>query len=170
MWSQVISSPLPTSPHLSSFLKKNNLIVFPGKYPIRLQTDERFCPIVEDLKNLLATDDSIAMIIINSPNNPSGNPLFFFLFVLYVVSFPFIMFLFIIFNTAHVLYSRGCVSPLVDCKLGGRHWPTPSHRGPLWWGVPYSLLRWQCFHKYPLCSLFHFFIFLYSIYFPWFSC
>jgi aspartate aminotransferase len=71
---------------LSPNAKRNQTVVFTpvfesfenvpflltGKAPIKLKTDENFFPIVEDLKTVLETDDSIALIIFNSPNNPSG--------------------------------------------------------------------------------------------------
>jgi len=43
-----------------------------GKEPIILNTDENFYPVVEDLKNVLEKDDRIALVFLNSPNNPTG--------------------------------------------------------------------------------------------------
>ncbi|ELR14710.1 aminotransferase, class I/II superfamily protein [Acanthamoeba castellanii str. Neff] len=43
-----------------------------GKPAIILPTDDRFFPKVDELERLLATDPTIAIIIVNSPNNPTG--------------------------------------------------------------------------------------------------
>ena len=43
-----------------------------GKAPILLPTDEQMYPEPDRLSRELAADDSIAVVVINSPNNPSG--------------------------------------------------------------------------------------------------
>ncbi len=43
-----------------------------GKGPIRLETDAHFLPDPNALDSLLQNDDTIAAIVINSPNNPTG--------------------------------------------------------------------------------------------------
>jgi len=43
-----------------------------GKSAIQLPTDEHFMPDFAGLENLLNTNDTIAAVIVNSPNNPSG--------------------------------------------------------------------------------------------------
>lgn len=43
-----------------------------GKPPIVLQTDAHFLPDPNQLSDLLNQDDTIALIVLNSPNNPTG--------------------------------------------------------------------------------------------------
>ena len=43
-----------------------------GKSAIQLPTNEQFMPDFAGLENLLNTNDTIAAVIVNSPNNPSG--------------------------------------------------------------------------------------------------
>lgn len=47
-------------------------VLVTGDDPIALPTDARFLPDPERLATLLATDDTIAIVILNSPNNPTG--------------------------------------------------------------------------------------------------
>ena len=47
-------------------------ILLTGKPPIVLQTDAHFLPDPNQLADLLNQDDTIAVIVLNSPNNPTG--------------------------------------------------------------------------------------------------
>jgi aspartate/methionine/tyrosine aminotransferase len=47
-----------------------------GKPAIILPTNEKFYPDPKQLQKLLEEDDSIAIVVINSPNNPTGSTLF----------------------------------------------------------------------------------------------
>jgi aspartate/methionine/tyrosine aminotransferase len=47
-------------------------ILLTGKPPIVLQTDAHFLPDLSQLADLLSQDDTIALIVLNSPNNPTG--------------------------------------------------------------------------------------------------
>ena len=47
-------------------------ILLTGKPPIVLQTDAHFLPDLNQLADLLNQDDTIALIVLNSPNNPTG--------------------------------------------------------------------------------------------------
>lgn len=51
---------------------ENLPILLTGKPPIVLQTDAHFLPDPDQLANLLNKDDTIALIVLNSPNNPTG--------------------------------------------------------------------------------------------------
>ena len=51
---------------------ENLPILLTGKSPIVLQTDTHFLPDPNRLTDLLDTDDTIALIVLNSPNNPTG--------------------------------------------------------------------------------------------------
>ena len=51
---------------------ENLPILLTGKPPIVLQTDAHFLPDPNQLANLLNKDDTIALIVLNSPNNPTG--------------------------------------------------------------------------------------------------
>ena len=46
--------------------------IITGLPPVVLETDERFLPDLNRLESTLKEDDSVAAVIINSPNNPSG--------------------------------------------------------------------------------------------------
>ena len=58
------------APTYESF--ENLPILLTGKPPIVLQTDARFLPDPNQLADLLNQDDTIALIVLNSPNNPTG--------------------------------------------------------------------------------------------------
>ena len=58
------------APTYESF--ENLPILLTGKPPIVLQTDAHFLPDPNQLADLLNQDDTIAMIVLNSPNNPTG--------------------------------------------------------------------------------------------------
>ena len=58
------------APTYESF--ENLPILLTGKPPIVLQTDSRFLPDPNQLADLLNQDDTIALIVLNSPNNPTG--------------------------------------------------------------------------------------------------
>ena len=47
-------------------------ILLTGKPPIVLQTDAHFLPDLNQLADLLNQNDTIALIVLNSPNNPTG--------------------------------------------------------------------------------------------------
>ena len=47
-------------------------ILLTGKPPLVLQTDAHFLPDPNQLADLLNQDDTIALIVLNSPNNPTG--------------------------------------------------------------------------------------------------
>lgn len=51
---------------------ENLPILLTGKPPIVLQTDAHFHPDPNQLADLLNQDDAIALIVLNSPNNPTG--------------------------------------------------------------------------------------------------
>ena len=51
---------------------ENLPILLTGEPPIVLQTDAHFLPDPDQLANLLTQDDTIALIVLNSPNNPTG--------------------------------------------------------------------------------------------------
>lgn len=51
---------------------ENLPILLTGKPPIVLQTDTHFLPDPNRLADLLNQDDTIALIVLNSPNNPTG--------------------------------------------------------------------------------------------------
>jgi aspartate aminotransferase len=51
---------------------ENLPILLTGKPPIVLQTDAHFLPDPDQLAKLLNDDDTIALIVLNSPNNPTG--------------------------------------------------------------------------------------------------
>ena len=51
---------------------ENLPILLTGKPPIVLQTDTRFLPDPDQLSDLLNRDDTIALVVLNSPNNPTG--------------------------------------------------------------------------------------------------
>lgn len=51
---------------------ENLPILLTGKPPIVLQTDAHFLPDPDQLAKLLNEDDTIALIVLNSPNNPTG--------------------------------------------------------------------------------------------------
>lgn len=51
---------------------ENLPILLTGKPPIVLQTDAHFLPDPNELADLLKQDDTIALIVLNSPNNPTG--------------------------------------------------------------------------------------------------
>lgn len=51
---------------------ENLPILLTGKPPIVLQTDSHFLPDPNQLSDLLDQDDTIALIVLNSPNNPTG--------------------------------------------------------------------------------------------------
>ena len=51
---------------------ENLPILLTGKPPIVLQTDAHFLPDPNQLADLLNRDDTIALIVLNSPNNPTG--------------------------------------------------------------------------------------------------
>ena len=71
---------------LNPHLRRNRLVTFAptyesfenlptlltGKPPIVLQTDAHFLPDPNQLSDLLSQDDTIALIVLNSPNNPTG--------------------------------------------------------------------------------------------------
>ena len=58
------------APTYESF--ENLPVLLTGKPPIVLQTDAHFLPDLNQLAGLLSQDDTIAMIVLNSPNNPTG--------------------------------------------------------------------------------------------------
>ena len=58
------------APTYESF--ENLPILLTGKPPIVLQTDTHFLPDPNQLADLLNQDDTIALIVLNSPNNPTG--------------------------------------------------------------------------------------------------
>ena len=58
------------APTYESF--ENLPILLTGKPPIILQTDAHFLPDPNQLADLLNQDDTIALIVLNSPNNPTG--------------------------------------------------------------------------------------------------
>ncbi len=58
------------APTYESF--ENLPILLTGKPPIVLQTDAHFLPDPNQLSDLLSQDDTIALIVLNSPNNPTG--------------------------------------------------------------------------------------------------
>ena len=58
------------APTYESF--ENLPILLTGKPPIVLQTDMHFLPDPNQLSDLLSQDDTIALIVLNSPNNPTG--------------------------------------------------------------------------------------------------
>ena len=58
------------APTYESF--ENLPILLTGKLPIVLQTDAHFLPDPNQLADLLNQDDTIALIVLNSPNNPTG--------------------------------------------------------------------------------------------------
>ena len=58
------------APTYESF--ENLPILLTGKPPIVLQTDAHFLPDPDQLADLLNQDDTIALIVLNSPNNPTG--------------------------------------------------------------------------------------------------
>src|SRR4051812_40309717 len=43
-----------------------------GKPAIRVSTNNELLPNLEELENLLNTDPTIAVVVVNSPNNPAG--------------------------------------------------------------------------------------------------
>ena len=51
---------------------ENLPILLTGKPPIILQTDAHFLPDPNELSDLLNQDDTIALVVLNSPNNPTG--------------------------------------------------------------------------------------------------
>ena len=51
---------------------ENLPILLTGKPPVVLQTDAHFLPDPNQLADLLNQDDTIALIVLNSPNNPTG--------------------------------------------------------------------------------------------------
>ncbi len=51
---------------------ENLPILLTGKPPIVLETDAHFLPDPNQLADLLNQDDTIALIVLNSPNNPTG--------------------------------------------------------------------------------------------------
>lgn len=51
---------------------ENLPVLLTGKPPIVLQTDAHFLPDPNQLGDLLSQDDTIALIVLNSPNNPTG--------------------------------------------------------------------------------------------------
>ena len=51
---------------------ENLPILLTGKPPIVMQTDAHFLPDPNQLADLLNQDDTIALIVLNSPNNPTG--------------------------------------------------------------------------------------------------
>ncbi len=51
---------------------ENLPILLMGKPPIVLETDAHFLPDPNQLADLLNQDDTIALIVLNSPNNPTG--------------------------------------------------------------------------------------------------
>ena len=61
---------LTFAPTYESF--ENLPILLTGKPPIVLQTDARFLPDPNQLADLLNQDETIALIVLNSPNNPTG--------------------------------------------------------------------------------------------------
>ena len=58
------------APTYESF--ENLPILLAGRPPIVLQTDAHFLPDPNQLADLLNQDDTIALIVLNSPNNPTG--------------------------------------------------------------------------------------------------
>ena len=58
------------APTYESF--ENLPILLTGKPPIVLQTDAHFLPDPNQLADLLNQDETIALIVLNSPNNPTG--------------------------------------------------------------------------------------------------
>ena len=58
------------APTYESF--ENLPILLTGKPPIILSTDAHFLPDPNQLADLLNQDDTIALIVLNSPNNPTG--------------------------------------------------------------------------------------------------
>ena len=58
------------APTYESF--ENLPILLTGKPPIVLRTDAHFLPDPNQLADLLNQDDTIALIVLNSPNNPTG--------------------------------------------------------------------------------------------------
>ena len=58
------------APTYESF--ENLPILLTGKPPIVLQTDTHFLPDPNQLADLLNQDDTVALIVLNSPNNPTG--------------------------------------------------------------------------------------------------
>ena len=58
------------APTYESF--ENLPMLLTGKPPIVLQTDAHFLPDPNQLADLLNQDDTIALIVLNSPNNPTG--------------------------------------------------------------------------------------------------
>ena len=58
------------APTYESF--ENLPILLTGKPPIVLQTDAQFLPDPNQLADLLNQDDTISLIVLNSPNNPTG--------------------------------------------------------------------------------------------------
>ena len=58
------------APTYESF--ENLPILLTGKPPIVLQTDAHFLPDPNQLADLLNLDDTVGLIVLNSPNNPTG--------------------------------------------------------------------------------------------------
>ena len=58
------------APTYESF--ENLPILLTGKPPIVLETDAHFLPDPNQLADLLNQDDTVALIVLNSPNNPTG--------------------------------------------------------------------------------------------------
>ena len=58
------------APTYESF--ENLPILLTGKSPIVLQTDAHFLPNPNQLADLLNQDNTVALIVLNSPNNPTG--------------------------------------------------------------------------------------------------
>ena len=58
------------APTYESF--ENLPILLTGNPPIVLQTDAHFLPDPDQFANLLNQDDTIALVVFNSPNNPTG--------------------------------------------------------------------------------------------------
>ena len=58
------------APTYESF--ENLPILLTGNPPIVLQTDAHFLPDPDQLANLLNQDDTVALVVLNSPNNPTG--------------------------------------------------------------------------------------------------
>jgi aspartate aminotransferase len=51
---------------------ENTPILLTGQPPIILPTDTHFLPNPDQLASVLSQDDTVALIVINSPNNPTG--------------------------------------------------------------------------------------------------
>ena len=58
------------APGYESF--ENTPMLLTGKPPVVLETDSQFLPDPDQLADLLRKDDSIAAVVLNSPNNPTG--------------------------------------------------------------------------------------------------